>query len=202
MSTAVMEERTLAECADCEDKKCAEGRDCFGLRGEILKRYDGELMRLYRAASEIEALFYCQKTRLEEAQELIRRAGYKTVGVAFCVGMAAEAAIVVEALSTEGVRVHSVCCKCCGIAKSEFGLPQIRKEAPHESMCNPLGQAEVLNREGCELNFAVGLCVGHDAAFCAASEAPVVTLIAKDRVTGHNPAAALYVRYLRRRWQT
>ena len=40
---------------------------------------------------------------------------------------------------------------------------------------------------------AVGLCVGHDSLFYKYSQAPVTTLITKDRVTGHNPAAALYL---------
>lgn len=37
----------------------------------------------------------------------------------------------------------------------------------------------------------MGLCVGHDSLFYKYSDA-LVTLIAKDRVMGHNPAAALY----------
>ena len=61
-----------------------------------------------------------------------------------------------------------------------------------ETLCNPIGQAELLNRAGTELNVAVGLCVGHDSLFFRHSEAPVTVLVAKDRVTGHNPIAALY----------
>jgi uncharacterized metal-binding protein len=38
----------------------------------------------------------------------------------------------------------------------------------------------------------VGLCVGHDSLFFRHSVAPVTVLVAKDRVTGHNPVAALY----------
>ena len=45
---------------------------------------------------------------------------------------------------------------------------------------------------GTELNIEVGLCVGHDSLFFRHSAAPVTVLVAKDRVTGHNPAAALY----------
>ena len=65
-------------------------------------------------------------------------------------------------------------------------------------MCNPIGQAEMLNEAGTELNIICGLCVGHDAIFTMHCKAPVTTLIAKDRVLGHNPAAALYVQYIRR----
>ena len=38
----------------------------------------------------------------------------------------------------------------------------------------------------------MGLCVGHDSLFIKYSDAPITTLITKDRVLGHNPAAALY----------
>jgi uncharacterized metal-binding protein len=38
----------------------------------------------------------------------------------------------------------------------------------------------------------VGLCVGHDSLFLKYTEAPATVLVAKDRVTGHNPVAALY----------
>ena len=61
-----------------------------------------------------------------------------------------------------------------------------------KNMCNPIFQAKRLNREGTELNIVVGLCVGHDSLFYRYSDALVTTLVAKDRVTGHNPAAVLY----------
>ncbi|MHA1741489.1 MAG: DUF1847 domain-containing protein, partial [Candidatus Thorarchaeota archaeon] len=41
----------------------------------------------------------------------------------------------------------------------------------------------------------VGLCIGHDMLFNKYSEAPVTTLIVKDRVLGHNPVAGLYSAY-------
>jgi len=34
--------------------------------------------------------------------------------------------------------------------------------------------------------------VGHDSMFYKYSDALVTTLVAKDRVTGHSPAAAIY----------
>ena len=38
----------------------------------------------------------------------------------------------------------------------------------------------------------IGLCVGHDSLFYKYAEAYTTTLVTKDRVTGNNPAAALY----------
>jgi uncharacterized metal-binding protein len=59
-------------------------------------------------------------------------------------------------------------------------------------MCNPLLQAEILNRERTELNIVLGLCVGHDALFLKHANAYSTVLATKDRVTGHNPLAAVY----------
>jgi hypothetical protein len=61
----------------------------------------------------------------------------------------------------------------------------------HESLCNSVGQAELLNRAGCQLNVVLGLCVGHDSQFFKFSEGLATTLIAKDRVLAHNPIGAL-----------
>jgi uncharacterized metal-binding protein len=68
------------------------------------------------------------------------------------------------------------------------------KVAPgrHESICNPILQARILNAEKTDLNVIVGLCVGHDSLFIKHSRALVTTLITKDRVLAHNPAGALY----------
>jgi len=38
----------------------------------------------------------------------------------------------------------------------------------------------------------IGLCVGHDSLFFRHSRAPATVRVAKDRVLGHHPAAALY----------
>ena len=49
-----------------------------------------------------------------------------------------------------------------------------------------------LNRAETDLNIIVGLCVGHDILFTKYSDAPVTTLVVKDRVAGHNPVSVLY----------
>jgi uncharacterized metal-binding protein len=61
-----------------------------------------------------------------------------------------------------------------------------------EALCNPVAQAALLEKSGTQLNVLIGLCVGHDSLFFMHSRAPVTVLVAKDRVLGHNPVAALY----------
>ena len=43
-----------------------------------------------------------------------------------------------------------------------------------------------------EFNILLGLCVGHDSLFLKYADAPCTVLAVKDRVTGHNPLAAVY----------
>lgn len=62
-------------------------------------------------------------------------------------------------------------------------------------MCNPIGQAEILNEIGTDLNIIVGLCIGHDILFQKYSKAPTTTFIVKDRVLSHNTAGAIYTKY-------
>lgn len=85
-------------------------------------------------------------------------------------------------------------CKVGGTDKTKIRIKEELKLQPgcHESLCNPVLQARILNKHKTDLNVIVGLCVGHDSLFIKHSEAPVTSLITKDRVLGHNPAAALY----------
>jgi uncharacterized metal-binding protein len=123
-----------------------------------------------------------------------RRLGVSRLGIASCVGLLHEARLLQEILEANGFATCSVCCKVGSIPKDEIGLADGEKIRPgqFEALCNPIGQARLLNEAGTELNIVVGLCVGHDSLFFRHSEAPVTVLVAKDRVTGHNPVAALY----------
>ncbi len=93
-----------------------------------------------------------------------------------------------------GFEVVSVCCKVCGIPKEYLGLSSGEKLEPtsFEAMCNPIGQAKVLSREGTDLNGLLGLCVGHDSLFFKYADAWTTVLATKDRLLGHNALAALY----------
>ena len=149
---------------------------------------------LAQAAARTEAAGYCKEPRVEEIMSLARRLGVSRLGVASCVGLIREARLLQEILEANDFEVFSVCCKVGSIPKEEIGLADEEKIHPgqFEALCNPIGQAQLLNEARTGLNIVVGLCVGHDSLFFRQSEAPVTVLVAKDRVTGHNPAAALY----------
>jgi len=158
-----------------------------------------ENKRLYRASVSVEKEGYMRWPRIRETLELAKRLEASKVGIAFCVGLSKEAEEVSSLFERWGFQVYSVCCKCGSIDKAELGLGrEVRMREEFDPACNPILQAELLNRAGTQLNILVGLCVGHDALFCRYSKAPVTTLIVKDRVTGHNPLIAFYTSYHRR----
>ncbi len=149
------------------------------------------------------------RPRMLEIIKFSQMMGWKKLGVAFCTGLSDEARRVVEILEKAGFEVCSVRCKCGGIDKTELGVPEEHKIVSlygelgrFEAACNPIVQAEVLNSENVDLNIIVGLCIGHDILFTKYSNAPVTTLIVKDRVTGHNPVASLYSGYHNPRYYT
>jgi uncharacterized metal-binding protein len=155
---------------------------------------DESTRTMARAAARVEAKGYMKWTRVEDTMEFARLMGYRRLGIACCVGLKREAAILQNILRKNGFEVFSAVCKTGGVSKERLGLRESEKVRPgtFEAMCNPVAQAKLLDSAGSELNILVGLCVGHDALFTKASKAPVTTLIAKDRVLGHNPIAALY----------
>ena len=193
-----MGEHTTFKCASCGTKDCRGGKDCFKDADRHLALYgDERIARLHRAATAIEGRHYCREPRIREVMLFAGEMGFRKLGLAFCVGLADEAQVVADILGRE-FEVVSVCCKLCGIAKKDLSLEQIVPDKEHESMCNPAGQAAALNQAGTELNVLCGLCVGHDSIFSMVSEAPVTTLIVKDRVLAHNPVGAIYSQYIRR----
>ncbi len=142
------------------------------------------------------------KPRVVEVCEFAEKMGYRKLGVAYCAGLAREAEIFVGILERYGFDVVSVVCKVGGVPKETIDISDAEKicVGEFESMCNPIGQAMVLNEERVDFNIVVGLCVGHDSLFLKYAAAPSTVLIVKDRVTGHNPAAALYTAHSYYQW--
>jgi len=187
------------KCAECKDKECYKGKDCTNIKEDSKKKYKAEKLKIMKAAAKTEAKYYMKKTRLEELIYFAKEMGYKCLGLAFCIGLQREAEIINSILSKD-FRVFSACCKICGIDKSDFGLEKLHKERKIDVTCNPIGQAEIFNKNKTELNIILGLCIGHDILFTQHSKAPVTTLAVKDRVLAHNPLGAIYSRYYRKRF--
>ena len=192
-------------CADCMIHACEQEnheqlpKNCPIRRQELMEAsfavYEKEeFHRFYLVSAEVEAEGYTRWPRLKETIEFAKRMGYRNLGLAFCAGLAEEAKVVANVLRKNGFEVVSVICKSGSMPKERVGIPDDMKVEPgtYEPMCNPVGQAMLLNEQKTEFNIALGLCVGHDSLFCRHSDALVTTLVAKDRVMGHNPCAAIY----------
>jgi uncharacterized metal-binding protein len=174
---------------------------------EADKEYDRlEVREFARQASRQEAACYANrhqrpyvmqptKTRIVEIYEFAEKMQYQRLGLAFCVGLSKEAGIVESILKDRGFEVISVLCKAGRTTKDRIGIEEEDKihQGTDESMCNPIYQAKLLNHEKTEFNILLGLCVGHDSIFFKYAEAPTTVLAVKDRVTGHNPLAAIYL---------
>jgi uncharacterized metal-binding protein len=163
---------------------------------KVTDQYRGEGLdaRIARASAEVEGVYYGKLTRVEEIIAFANRLGVKNIGLATCIGLAEEARIFAKILKVNGLEPYSVLCKIGSVDKNDIGIDDSLKiqKGTHEAICNPILQAKQLNDHKTELNVVIGLCVGHDSLFIKHSDAPVTTLITKDRVLGHNPAAALY----------
>ncbi|MFP3975255.1 MAG: DUF1847 domain-containing protein [Dehalococcoidia bacterium] len=205
-----------ANCAKCTKFSCCTEKPDQGPKNCPIKVHpdaiesawrvyqEQDVMEFARFASVQEAECYMhlpegmtpRNPRIEEIAQFAHKMGYTKLGVAFCVGLTGEARTVTEILENRGFDVVSVCCKVGAVSKNDIGVTEDQKIADPgqwETMCNPVGQAQVLNAEETHFNVAVGLCVGHDSLFFKHADAPTTVLVAKDRVFGHNPAAGLYL---------
>jgi uncharacterized metal-binding protein len=165
---------------------------------------EGEDAKLAYVAARVEGLCYQRVagsdavnprwTRVEETIAFAKLMGYQKIGIATCIGLLEECDRLVAILTAQGLTPYSVCCKAGSVDKKTIGIKEEEKVRPgtFEPACNPVAQAEICNSLKTEMNIILGLCVGHDMLFNKHSEAPVTTLVVKDRVTGHNPAAVLY----------
>jgi uncharacterized metal-binding protein len=201
-----------ASCASCDhetnkkicmDEKGLGSKGCptlvrNGVLDEANREYDRPQIREFaRQASRQEADCYANrhqrpyvmqptKTRIVEIYEFAEKMNFRRLGLAFCVGLAKEAGIAADILKGRGFEVVSVLCKAGRTSKELIGITD-------EAMCNPIFQAKLLNHEKTDFNILLGLCVGHDSIFFKYAEAPTTVLAVKDRVTGHNPLAAIYL---------
>lgn len=202
-----MPNKTLS-CMFCGKKACETGKTeeypSFCVTTDLSPELLEKTIEIYNepgidrmlaiASAEVEGEHYGKACRAEEIIHFLKKIGAKKVGIASCIGLLKEAQTFCKLLDVNGFEYYGAACKTGATDKSTIGLPQEKKVCPghYEPLCNPILQAEILNREDTDFNVVIGLCVGHDSLFYRYSKAPVTTFITKDRVLGHNPAAAIY----------
>ncbi len=178
----------------------AQNRETLARAHEEYEREDIRLFAQMAARQEVSGyrvengMRHPIKPRMTEVVEFCKRIGYHRLGLAFCAGLRAEAAIVENILCHHGFEVVSAICKVGGEDKIALGLSESEKINPgkYESMCNPIAQAMILNELHTDFNILLGLCVGHDSLFLKYADAMCTVLAVKDRMLGHNPLACIY----------
>lgn len=196
-------EETIHSCTDCGTQNCKYKDRTYpefcptanlkeSDREWAMDKYnEGRNKVIMIASAEVEYEGYCQWSRVQEIMEFAKKINARKIGIANCIGLINEARIFAKILRANGFEPYSVICKVAGQAKSSVGIPK-KCESIGAAMCNPILQARLLNEAKTDLNVVIGLCVGHDSLFYKYSDAYVTTLVTKDRVSGHNPTAALY----------
>lgn len=119
------------------------------------------------------------KSRLQELIDYARFSGCQKLGIACCKAVLPYAEKLTEKLEQAGFEVYGIHCKQSGLDGAEIA-PELSGPC-----CDPVSQAEYLNRCGTDLNVEVGLCLGHGLLFRRHSRAPVTTFLVKDFATGH-----------------
>ncbi len=201
-----MSEEICRSCIDCAATRCDNHTTdrpypsfCVSQgvtkeeKKDALDHYlsDEEDWKLAQVAAGIESDGYRKWPRVKETILFAKRMGYHKIGIATCVALLRESRVLAKMLRANDFEVFGVACKAGEIFKEELGIPR-PKQGPGPVSCNPILQAELLNREGTELNIVMGLCVGHDSLFYKHTKAVTTTLVVKDRVLVHNPVMALY----------
>jgi len=177
------------DCIECIDRICLEGKNCATELENLfpVEKYS-EFQQSMEVTMDISAETERKLCRIAEFIYYCIGLEYKHVGVAFCVEMFQETEILTRLLR-RFFKVSPVCCKIGG--HTQYDLIT----AVEGVLCNPIGQARVLNGLKTDINVTVGLCVGCDCIYARHSEAPISTLFVKDKSLANNPVSALHSKY-------
>lgn len=131
-----------------------------------------------------------KRNRVQELIAFAQGRGMRRVGIAFCVTLIKEAQELARQLEAAGLQAELVCCRVGAIDYDRIALPKAHPER-FAAICNPVAQARLLNQRQVDLVAQMGLCIGHDLLLQKACDAPVTTIVVKDRVFDHQPVRAL-----------
>lgn len=191
-------------CVDCGRKACQKSNEALYPDYCLTKNSSEEELdyikecymeeannKIMQKTAQIQADTYGTLTRVEETILYAKEMGAKKIGIATCTALLKESQMLTRILRNHGFSVFSACCKVGAVKKSDIAIPEEHiTQGPN--ICNPIMQAKLLMEEKPDLTIVIGLCVGHDILFHKYFKGPVTTMIVKDRVLAHNPAAALY----------
>ena len=177
------------DCLICKDHQCTEGKTCI-LSSQLSSKPEcKEYQKMLNSALDISLEDERILCRVSELVYFAIEMNYKKIGIAYCNDLSEPTNIVVHALR-RFFDVFPVCCKIGGKQLQDTMLTDNIKVA-----CNPIGQADILNKAEVDFNVLIGLCIGTDCIFTQLSNAPVSTLFVKDKSLANNPIGAVYSDY-------
>jgi len=189
-------------CATCKRTSCFRGefdqmpRTCptrteVAIAQDRSPYLDGERAEVMRVADRTPfADDGSQRNRVQELVRFAQARGMGRVGIAFCVTLIKEAQELARQLRAGGLDPELVCCRVGAIDYDQIGLPKAHPDR-FAAICNPVAQARLLNQSHVDLVAQLGLCIGHDLILQEECDAPVTTLVVKDRVFDHHSVLAL-----------
>jgi uncharacterized metal-binding protein len=183
------------DCLSCKDRVCLRGEKChLALMGKG-DDLSGEQLQILQLMDSITHKHEGKLCRLAELVSFCLEMKYERVGIAFCIELLKQAEIVTAVLR-RFFEVFPVCCQVVSsqgkevLPEDRAGAAQIRP--PGRIRCNPVAQAEILNRADTDLNVMLGLSLGADCLFTQESRAPVTTLFVKDKSVEDDPICIAY----------
>jgi uncharacterized metal-binding protein len=183
------------DCLNCEDRICLRGDECYLCSMCSKSDLSAERLRILLSVANVSRGHEGELCRLAELVSFCLTMKYERVGIAFCIDLLKQAEIVAGILR-RFVKVLPVCCQVRSghekIASMENRTDTVSIQPSGRIPCNPVAQAEILNRAGTDLNVILGLSIGADCLFIQMSKAPVTTLFVKDKSAEDNPICIAY----------
>jgi len=169
-------------CLNCNNKTCKLNQVCPSVKFDVDKiktQYlqDDSQKIIQAAAQLVDHGRAGTLSRLEETIEFIKIMEYQKVGVAYCFGLEQLSQELKSIMKSNGIKLTAITCCTGGVLQCDIN----KKSDIKNFSCNPLGQAEQLNIEGCDFVIILGICLGHDILLQRNLKCDFSTLLVKDR---------------------
>jgi len=180
------------DCTRCNIKSCRTTESCQAQKFEneilIAEYHLPDNQKIIQAAAIlVDNGRAGTLSRLQEIIEFSKSMNFQRIGLAYCYGMERDAALVAQILRESGFKTYPVSCTTGGFKQSRVN----NNSTIDKVSCNPLAQAEQINKESVDFTVTMGLCLGHDILFQKHIQSYTSTLLVKDRMFDHNPIKAL-----------
>jgi len=169
-------------CLNCKNKICKLNKVCPSVQYEVQnvkQKYlqDDTQKTIQAAAQLVDNGRAGTLSRLEETIEFIKLMKYQKVGVAYCFGLEHLSRELKIIMKKNGINITAITCCTSGILQSDINF----ESNINNFSCNPIGQAEQLNIEGCDFVMILGICLGHDIILQRNLKCDFSTILVKDR---------------------